>query len=104
LAQVTFAFPVSELPVGAIHLDDGVALFAREAGQTSAVRARALDADRPDGAERGGPGLERLVALAAGRDCRGGKLPAECTDRGGSVRVLVGVDANDDIGQWCFAH
>lgn len=100
---VTLAFLVSELPVGATHLNDNVALLAQEAGQPGAIRAGALDADRPDGAERIGPGLKRLVALAAGQNCRGGKLHAECANRDGGVGVLVGVDANDDIGQWCFA-
>jgi hypothetical protein len=45
-----------------------------------------------------------LVALAAGRDGLGAEVRAERIDCDGGVDVLVGVDADDDLGGRGFAH
>ena len=68
---VAFALLMAQLPVGSVHLDDGVAPLAQEPGRAGTIRPGALDAERLDRSHRLGPEFKRGVALAAGRDgCR----------------------------------
>ena len=74
-------------------------LVAQEARQAGAVGAGPLDAEGADGPERPGPGLE-----LRGSRCRPTGIVIAPTrapspvDRHGGVGVLVGVDADDDLG------
>ena len=107
--RIVLTFLVPQLAIGAVDLEHGMTVLAQEAGQASAVGAGALDtkgADRPQGL---GPGLQGLVAFAAGRDGQIAEAGAECTDRHGSMGELMGIDTDDDVGirkqscSWCGA-
>jgi hypothetical protein len=75
-----------------------MALLAQEAGQGGAIRARALDAEGPDRPHGSRPGFESPVAFAADRDGGRAQARAERVDGDGGMDVLVGVDADDDVG------
>jgi hypothetical protein len=83
---------------------DDMALLAEKARQAGAVRARALDAEGADGSQRPGPSLEFAVATKADLDRQFPDTSAEPRDGHGSVGVLVGVDADDDVGEYGLAH
>src|SRR4051812_38223 len=76
----------------------------QEARQAGAVGAGPLDAEGADRAQGPRPGLECLVAPLADRDGRRAETGTERVDRDGGVHVLVGVDADDDVGARGLVH
>ena len=96
--RIVLALLVPQLAIRAVDLEHGMTVLAQEAGQASAVGAGALDAkgaDRPQGL---GPGLQGLVAFAAGRDGQAAEAGAERADRHGGMGELVGVDTDENVG------
>src|SRR4051794_9700549 len=77
---------------------DGMALLVEKAREPGAVRARALDAEGVDNAQRPGPGFEFAVAARADLDRQFSDTGAEPRDGHGGMGVLMGVDADDDVG------
>src|SRR3954462_7253095 len=76
----------------------------QEARQAGAVGAGPLDAEGADRAQGPRPGLECPVAPLADRDGRRAETGTERVDRDGGVHVLVGVDADDDVGARGLVH
>src|SRR6185312_4545085 len=66
--RIALALLVSQLAVGAVHLDDGVAAGLEKAREARAIGATALDPIGPHGAEGSGPGLQLLIAPAVYRN------------------------------------
>ena len=95
---IRLALLVAQPAVGTADLVDDVAPLAEEARQAGAVRARALDAEGADGSRRPRPSLELAVAGGADLDRQFPEAGAEPRDGHGGVGVLVGVDADDDVG------
>ena len=90
-------------PPGPVSLDDQVPGAGERAGQARAVRAAALDC--PGRAEaRGVLGGEARQAGVAGGVCAdldGGQVRAEPVNGYGGMSVGVGIDADDDVSQFC---
>src|SRR5689334_16122947 len=97
---VRLAMPVAQPAMGTARLVDGMARRAEKARQAGAIRARALDAEGADSSERLGPGLELTVTVKADPDRQLPDPGAEPSDGHGSVGVLMGVDADDDVGEY----
>jgi hypothetical protein len=88
--------------LGPVQLHDQLLPVSQVAGQAGAVAAGALHRPRPQPAVLLGHSDELGVAVRVGGDRRAGQHPAGAgiDDRGG-VGVLVGVDADDDLDQFC---
>src|SRR3954453_10089977 len=102
--RVALALPAPQLPVGPVDLEDGMPLRDQEARQAGAVGPGPLDAEGADRAQGPRPGLQCLVAPLADRDGRRAEAGTERVDRDGGVHVLVGVDADDDVGARGLVH
>ncbi len=77
---------------------DPRALAAEVPGEATPVAARALDAEGDDAAEATGPRQETGVALdGRGQHVRA-ELSADAVEGDGDVLVLVGVNADHDVG------
>jgi len=83
-------------PVGAVDLEYDLAACDQEPRQRGAVAAGALDPERLDRAQLGGPVEQLLVAGWSGGQLRGGKPPAELVFGVGDVGVAVGVHPDGD--------
>src|ERR687893_1068833 len=81
-----------------------MALLAEEARQAGAAGARALDAEGADAAQGPRPDLELTAAREADLDRQLRGAGAKPRDGHGGVDVLVGVDADDDVGGYSPAH
>ena len=84
--------------VRATDLVDNMAGGPKGAREPRAVRACPLDAEGADGAQGLRPDLKFTVAFPTDSDrqlCYAGPEPR---DRYGGVGVLVGIDADDDVG------
>src|SRR5918994_913590 len=90
--------------VGTADLGDDMAPLTEDARQAGAVRSRALDAERPDVAQGPRPGLELAVAREADLDGPLRDARAETRHGDSGVGMLVGVDADDDVGRHGPAH
>ena len=93
--------------LGAVDLDDPFAVGEHEHGQAGAEAAGGLD--RPDARAVGVPACEAQQPLVAERVGRDRRLRCHDSgagrDRGGRVRVAVGVDADDVVRVLCeHAH
>jgi len=85
---------------GSAYLVDGMACLVERARQTGPIRAGALDAEVADGPERSGPSVE--FATTVGPDPY--RQLSKPRDGHRGVGVLVGVEADDDVGEPGFAH
>jgi hypothetical protein len=95
---VGLALLAAQPAIGTADLVDDMARLAEEARQAGAIRARALDAEGADGSQRPRPSFELAVASGADLDRQLRDARAEPRDGHGGVGVLVGVDADDDVG------
>src|SRR3954453_3709022 len=80
-----------------------MAVLLKEARQASSIGACTLD-EGLDGAQGPCPELELTIAFEADHDGQLRNARSECGDGHGGVGVLVGIDADDDIGRWALAH
>jgi hypothetical protein len=98
---VGLAVHVSGQPIGAVDLDHPNGLGGQEPGQRGAEGAGALDPYRDDLAVLLDPGQQGFVAAVVDRKLAVAQQAALVIDRGGVVRVLVGVDATDHGDHRC---
>jgi hypothetical protein len=101
---VGLAVLAAQPAVRTADLVDHMAAPAEEARQAGAVGARALDAEGAGLPQRTGPGGEPAVAFGADRKAQLAQARAERRDSHGGVDVLVGVDADQDVGRDDLAH
>ena len=94
--RVGLALPAAVLAVGAVHLDDPDAGRGDVAGQAGAVAAGALDPDQGDGPEPAQPAQQAGVAGRSDRELLHAEQSADGVQRGGDVRVGMGVHAAGD--------
>ena len=90
---IGLALPAPVLPVRAVHLDDPDARRGDVAGQPGAVTAGPFDADQAHGPEPAQPAQQAGVASRGGRELPDAEQPADGIERGGDMRIGVGVHA-----------
>jgi hypothetical protein len=73
-------------------------MTAQEAGQTDPVGAAALHPERHHPAQPERPGDQLAIAVVGRVDRPIVEVAAEPVEGDGDVLVLVGVDADDDVG------
>jgi len=100
--RVGLARPATVLPVRADCLDDPDAGRGDVAGQPGAVTASSLDADQAHGHEPAQPAQQAGVAGRGGGELLDAEQPADGIQRGGDVRIGVGVHAAGDGA--CFSY
>src|SRR4051812_15561581 len=84
--------------VGAVDVENAMSRRLQSSGKAGPVGACALDPESPDRAEGAGPRLDLTVAILVHRDGDGADTRAERVQRHRSMGVLMGVDADNDLG------
>lgn len=95
---------MTQLPVRAVDLDDGVSPRQEGAGEAGAVGARGLDAKGANATEGAGPGFQVALALRTNWDGHRTQTHAEPVEGYSRMDVFVGIDANDDLGRGGHIH
>ena len=102
--RIALAVLMSELTIGAVHFDNGMALRLQKARETRVIRSSPLDTKSMDRTERSRPRFEILLTLRAYGDCEHPKMGADPIDCDSDVDVFVGINADDDFDRVGLAH
>ena len=90
---------VPDLAIGPVDLDNTVASTLQEARQACTIGACPLDPEGANEAKGLGPGLHLVIASTARRQGHGAKAGPEPVDGDSRMGLLMGVNADDDLGR-----